>query len=596
RVAAIRDRGREPEHERQEQHESDEHEAEDERRRPGLLRVDVRDESDEVGQELDQERAEEGAPDRPVEADDGADEQRQRELDRERVGAHVGDVDRVERPGDARERGGDTERPDLVGRPVDAGRRGRKLAVADRAQRAPEARREQPPREQEAGGTDGPGEGVQPLVVREPPHPHAVPGLRRLPEERDPGRPAGEAVELLQDGRQHDGDAERREREVEAREPQRRDPRRKTDRAGDRGRDGDRPHVPHAVVGHQNRGRVAADGHERAVPERDLAAVPGEDVEAEDGDEVRADRGELHRPELGQRERQHRERQRDESEPGELHLHARLTSDRPSRPAGRTRSTARMTASAVASRSSPPIQWTYVPARLRRTPSRRPPSTAPSGESMPPSTAAAKAYRSTVCIMFGSRKSDGAASTPATAPRAAASPQPTASIAPTRTPTSRASTGLTAAARRPSPSFVRVKRRPTSATTTSETAITPMSCFENATPPTVIGSVEKGPWNCFAAPPHTQVSKPLIAMRRPIVRMTIPSSGPRWIGLIRTECSATPPPNESTSVAPNAGQNDQPWSTSVKQRNAESVAISPCAKLRTPVERWMRTSASASEP
>ena len=36
--------------------------------------------------------------------------------------------------------------------------------------------------------------------------------------------------------------------------------------------------------------------------------------------------------------------------------------------------------------------------------------------------------------MFGSRRSDGAASTPATAPSAAASPQPTASIVATFTP------------------------------------------------------------------------------------------------------------------------------------------------------------------
>ena len=64
--------------------------------------------------------------------------------------------------------------------------------------------------------------------------------------------------------------------------------------------------------------------------------------------------------------------------------------------------------------------------------------------------------------MFGSRKSDGAASTPATAPSTAASPQVTASIAPTWIPTRRASTGLTAAARSPRPIFVRVKSSPTS--------------------------------------------------------------------------------------------------------------------------------------
>ena len=80
------------------------------------------------------------------------------------------------------------------------------------------------------------------------------------------------------------------------------------------------------------------------------------------------------------------------------------------------------------------------------------------------------------------------------------------------------------------------------------------------------------------------------------MRMTIPSSGPSWIGLINVSSISTPPPNESRIVAPNAGQNAQPWSMSVQQMNAESVAISPCAKLSTPVARWISTIASASEP
>ena len=53
---------------------------------------------------------------------------------------------------------------------------------------------------------------------------------------------------------------------------------------------------------------------------------------------------------------------------------------------GRTSRTPKITASAVASRSSLSIQWMYVPARFRTTPSTSPPTTAPSGESMPPSS------------------------------------------------------------------------------------------------------------------------------------------------------------------------------------------------------------------
>ena len=60
--------------------------------------------------------------------------------------------------------------------------------------------------------------------------------------------------------------------------------------------------------------------------------------------------------------------------------------------------------------------------------------------------------------MFGSRPTVGAVSIPATAPRSAASPQPSASIQVTRTPTSRASSGFTAAARSASPTFVNWKR------------------------------------------------------------------------------------------------------------------------------------------
>ena len=67
--------------------------------------------------------------------------------------------------------------------------------------------------------------------------------------------------------------------------------------------------------------------------------------------------------------------------------------------------------------------------------------------------------------------------------------------------------------------------------------------------------------------------------------MTIATSGAPCIGRIKTCSIATPPPNERIKVAVNAGQNDQPCSIKAQQMNAESVAISPCAKLSTPVAR-----------
>ena len=62
----------------------------------------------------------------------------------------------------------------------------------------------------------------------------------------------------------------------------------------------------------------------------------------------------------------------------------------------------------------------------------------------------------------------------------------------------------------------------------------------------------------------------------------------RWI--------ATPPTKEIASVAKNAPQNGKPWLTwSVQAMYVANIAISPWAKLMTPVERWMITSASARE-
>ena len=56
--------------------------------------------------------------------------------------------------------------------------------------------------------------------------------------------------------------------------------------------------------------------------------------------------------------------------------------------------------------------------------------------------------------MFGSRNTTGAISMPAIAPIAAAMPQPSAIIQPTRMPTSRADSGFAAAARIARPSRV----------------------------------------------------------------------------------------------------------------------------------------------
>ena len=61
--------------------------------------------------------------------------------------------------------------------------------------------------------------------------------------------------------------------------------------------------------------------------------------------------------------------------------------------------------------------------------------------------------------MLGSRNTTGAISMPATEPIAAAMPQPSAVIQPTRMPASRADSGLAAAARIASPMRVWRKNR-----------------------------------------------------------------------------------------------------------------------------------------
>ena len=72
----------------------------------------------------------------------------------------------------------------------------------------------------------------------------------------------------------------------------------------------------------------------------------------------------------------------------------------------------------------------------------------------------------------------GATIIPATAPTAAASPQPSASIQPTRIPTRRPDIGFCAAARIARPSGVKRKNRYRSKSTTSVTPRAPIWCAD----------------------------------------------------------------------------------------------------------------------
>ncbi len=189
------------------------------------------------------------------------------------------------------------------------------LRVANRAERSACPSTEDQPRTGEPGERDRPSEVVHPVVLREC-HPEeverrgrreVVPGRRCVrarqlgeAEELDSRSTARELLEALQGRRQRNGNREGREREVEAGEPERGQPEGEPEEPRDEPSDRERPHVLHAardrpaellVPGHQNRRRVSADRHERAVAERDLPRVAGEDVQAEERDQVDADVG-----------------------------------------------------------------------------------------------------------------------------------------------------------------------------------------------------------------------------------------------------------------------------------------------------------------
>src|SRR5439155_7403979 len=153
-----------------------------------------------------------------------------------------------------------------------------------------------------------------------------------------------------------------------------------------------------ALAEDQQRGRVAADRHECGMAERDLSAIAREDVETEQGNEIDSDVRELPEAELARKPRQ----QPDQQDRGGQHESSEgrgapathqtfLTTTRPKRPDGRITSTSNKMARAVGSLSSCPTKSTYAPSRLMTTPIRRPPTTAPTGLSIPPRTAAANA-------------------------------------------------------------------------------------------------------------------------------------------------------------------------------------------------------------
>jgi len=113
----------------------------------------------------------------------------------------------------------------------------------------------------------------------------------------------------------------------------------------------------------------------------------------------------------------------------------------------------------------------------------------------------------------------------------------------------------------------------------------PRSWIEKATPATVIGRVEKAFGSVRVSELQSHRAAPSTRKKRPSVTITTVSTGARSTGRITARSSATPPANEIASVRKNASQNESPWWTSDHAMKVENIAISPCAKLTTPVER-----------
>ena len=103
---------------------------------------------------------------------------------------------------------------------------------------------------------------------------------------REPGRPAGDAVELDESQVQHRADAERGHAEVVRLEPQRRDADDVGEGAGGEG--GDRHAEPRRepVAHREHRRHVGAEPVEAGMAERDLSRIAHQEIQADGEDDV----------------------------------------------------------------------------------------------------------------------------------------------------------------------------------------------------------------------------------------------------------------------------------------------------------------------
>src|SRR5262249_2992235 len=216
---------------------------------------------------------------------------------------------------------------------------------------------------------------------------------------------AGAVDELVGEiGEQH-REAEGDEREIEPLDAERGEADQRADDEAQRHRDRQRRDEVPAVVVHEDGAGVRAEAEERAVADRYLAVVAGEDVEPGRRDpDVDRRRPELHvgrlmllRDPIAEHvHRRDRDDDRDERT-RQAGVHTRSVRTVPNKPAGRKSNTSRIKPNGTTS-SMPLNASMYCTVSALATPTMRPPTTAPTGLSKPPSAVAANANTRMLCI------------------------------------------------------------------------------------------------------------------------------------------------------------------------------------------------------
>ena len=87
----------------------------------------------------------------------------------------------------------------------------------------------------------------------------------------------------------------------------------------------------------------------------------------------------------------------------------------------------------------------------------------------------------------------------------------------------------------------------------------PTSCCEIATPPISQVSFGNGLGNARTSAVQIRLTRPLKIRTRPIVTITVVSSGARSIGRMTTRSTPRPSPKAITSVRPKASHSFTPW-------------------------------------